>query len=289
MDRIDYSSEQSQPNISLCLIVKNELQNLKKNLSPLIKEFQEVVIVDTGSDDGTREYLELLPDHVKVIDFVWIDNFSAARNQYLKAATLDWIYWMDADEYLDPSHVSILKDCSEKGEDTAWSYKYGHWASESHIKLFPNVKGIHYVMRCHEQIRPSLIQAGIKKFLLLPAPFKIVNPSYAKIPEESQHRNIRLLQLDIREKPEYLMSYVHLAYIYCEFAEYDKAIEVLTKALSQKSPKPNLEYLRAQRAANHAMQIIALQKSFHEKVDRGEDLSREELEELGRLARQDPY
>ncbi len=285
---IETESKGTQQDISLCIIVKNELENLKKNLSPLLDEFPEIVVVDTGSDDGTREYLDTLPPHVKVLDFIWIDDFSAARNEYLKAATCDWIYWMDADEYLDPSYVRILEECSEKGRDTAWSYKYGDYMSESHCKLFPNLSGLQYEMRCHEQISTSLMKAGIRRFRFFPAQFKIDNPSYAEAPAESLRRNIRLLKLDIEEKPEYLMSHVYLAYIYCELAEYDDAIQILDKGLSR-NPSTATSDVHGIRAAMHARQSIALQKACHEKADRGEDLTREELDQLARLARIDPY
>ena len=278
-----------RPNISLCLIVRNELKNLKKNLSPLLKEFPEVIVVDTGSTNGTGEYLYTLPKHVRVINFTWIDDFSAARNQYIKAASCEWIYWTDADEYLDPTYVSILKDCSKKGKDTAWAYKFGPWMSFSHIKLFPNIPGIHYIMRCHEQIRPSLIKAGVTKILFFPDPFKITNPSYHRIPDKSVRRNIKLLKLDIEEKPEYLMSYVYLANSYCHLAEYDNAIEIIEKCLSQKLHQPTSEDLNAQRCAVHAKQLITLQKRLHEKAERGENLTREELDTLVRLTQQDPY
>lgn len=278
-----------KPNISLCLIVRNELKNLKKNLSPLLREFPEVIAVDTGSTDGTREYLYTLPKHVRVINFTWIDNFSAARNQYIEAASHDWIYWMDADEYLDPLYVSILKDCSQKGKDTAWAYNFGPWMSYSHIKLFPNIPGIRYIMRCHEQILPSLIKAGVTKKKFFPDPFKIINTSYHRIPDKSVLRNIKLLKLDIEEKPEYLMSYLHLANAYCHFAEYDNAIDILDKCLSQKFHKPSSEDQSIQRCAAHKKQLVALHKKLHEKAERGENLTREELDTLVRLSQQDPF
>jgi hypothetical protein len=195
---------------------------------------------------------------------------------------------MDADEYLDPSYVRILEECSEKGKDTAWTYKYGYYMSESHIKLFPNIPGVEYVMRCHEQIAPSLKKAGVRNLRALPHPFHIVNPSYDEIPKESWLRNIRLLKLDIEEKPEHIMSYVYLAYIYCELAEYDDAMKVLEKGLSRNSPGITLD-VHGIRAAMHARQSIAIQKACHEKVDRGEDLTIQELEQLAKLARTDPY
>jgi glycosyltransferase involved in cell wall biosynthesis len=286
--KIDANKQLEKANISLCLIVRNELDNLKKNITPLLESFPEVVIVDTGSDDGTREYLESLPKHVNVIDFIWIDDFSAARNQYLKAASSDWIYWMDADEYLNPKNIDVLKSCSEQSRNTAWCYRYGEYASESQIKLFPNIEGIRYEMRCHEQIRPSLLKAGVGVFRFFPSQFKIENPSYAKTPEESIQRNIKLLKLDIEERPDYLMSYVLLAYIYTESSAYDDALKILDQCLSQSIKAASID-MHGRRAAEHAKKVITLQKNCHEKVERGENLTHEELQAMLMLAKVDPY
>jgi glycosyltransferase involved in cell wall biosynthesis len=269
--------------ISLCMIVKDELQNLKNNLAPLIQKFPEVIVVDTGSIDGTREYLDDLPDHVRVLDFPWRDDFSAARNQYLKAATREWIYWMDADEYLKPSYLSILRSCTKKGADKAWAYRYQHGVTTFHIKLFPNLPGIQYIMRCHEQIYPSLVRAGVKELCFFPEPFKIVNPSYVEGPEQSVIRNIRLLKLDIHEKPEYLMSRVHLAYEYYSGGHYNKGIAVLDDLLSKKRRRVTRQDREAYRAAVVAKKMISLQKRLHKKVGEGKSLSTEEIKELIRL------
>lgn len=269
--------------ISLCLIVKDELENLENNLSPLIEKFPEVIVVDTGSTDGTREYLDTLPSHVKVVDFAWRDDFSAARNQYIKAAARKWIYWMDADEYLGPSYVSILKTCSQKGEDKAWAYRYQHGVTTFHIKLFPNLPGIHYIMRCHEQIYPSLMKAGVREVCFFPDSFRIVNPSYAEVPEKSAIRNIRLLKLDIQEKPEYLMSYVYLAYDYCNLGEYDKGIAILDKLSLKKSRWVTEQDRQVQKAASIARQMITLQKKLHKKIEEGKTPTTAEMRELIRL------
>jgi glycosyltransferase involved in cell wall biosynthesis len=273
----------SIPNISLCMIVKDELANLGRNLSPLVKSFPEVIVVDTGSTDGTKEYLALLPHHVRVIEFNWVDDFSAARNQYLKVATRPWIYWMDADEYLDPAYVSILEKCSKKGKKNAWAYRYQPGMTTFQIKLFPRLPGVKYVMRCHEQIYPSLMTAGIRKIRFFPEPFKIVNPSYAEAPQESSVRNIKLLKLDIQEQPNYLMSYVRLAYEYCNLGRYDDGIAVLDSMVSKKSAVLSGEDRQARSLGIAARQTITLQKRLHKKMEEGESPTQEELQELIRL------
>ncbi len=273
------------PDISLCMIVKDELDNLKKNLSPLVGGFPEVIVIDTGSTDGTGPYVDSLADHARVIDFTWADDFSAARNQYLKAATCKWIYWMDADEQLDPSYVAILKKCSKKGKKNAWAYRYQPGMTTFQIKLFPRMPGVKYVMRCHEQIYPSLTKAGVKKIRFFPEPFKIDNPSYTETPQESSMRNIKLLKLDIQEQPEYLMSYVHLAYDYCNLGRYNDGIAILDSMLSKKSVALSGQDKEARSLAMAAKQMISLQKKLHTKMDEGKSLTREELEELIRLGR----
>jgi len=275
-----------RPNISLCMIVKDEIENLKKNLSPLVESFSEVIVVDTGSKDGTRQYLNTLAPHVKIIDFEWIDNFSAARNEYLKAANCKWSYWMDADEYLDPSYVSILERCSKKGKKNTWIYQYQPGMTTFQIKLFANTEGIKYTMRCHEQIYPSLKKAGVMKLRQFPEPFKIDNPSYSETPQRSSVRNIKLLEKDISEQPDYLMSYIHLAYEYCNLGQYAKGIETVDTLLNDNSTIMTLQNRQAFSLAASAKKMIALQQKLHKKAEQGQSLTPKELKELIRLGSQ---
>ncbi len=66
-----------RPRISLCMIVRDESQNLAECVGPVRDLFDEIVIVDTGSVDNTREIAAELG--AKVVDFPWCDDFSAAR------------------------------------------------------------------------------------------------------------------------------------------------------------------------------------------------------------------
>ncbi|MEK3716503.1 tetratricopeptide repeat-containing glycosyltransferase family 2 protein [Paenibacillus sp. FSL R7-0333] len=86
--------------ISLCLIVKNEEQNLDHCLSSIEGIPDEIIIVDTGSTDRTKEIAAKWTQHI--YDFEWIDDFSAARNESFKYATKDYILWLDADDILTP-------------------------------------------------------------------------------------------------------------------------------------------------------------------------------------------
>ena len=85
--------------ISLCMIVKNEEAILARCLDSIADLMDEIIIVDTGSTDRTREIAAGYTD--RVFEFEWIDDFSAARNFAFSKATKEYIYSADADEVLD--------------------------------------------------------------------------------------------------------------------------------------------------------------------------------------------
>src|SRR5262249_55825806 len=89
----------ARPRVSLCMIVKDEEANLPACLGSVADLVDEVVVVDTGSADRTREVAARYG--AKVYDFAWVDSFAAARNESLRHATGDWVLWLDADGRLD--------------------------------------------------------------------------------------------------------------------------------------------------------------------------------------------
>jgi len=86
--------------ISLCMIVKNEEETLARCLESVKDIVDEIIIIDTGSTDKTKEVAGAFTD--KVIDFTWIDDFSAARNFSFQHATKEYILWLDADDVFLP-------------------------------------------------------------------------------------------------------------------------------------------------------------------------------------------
>lgn len=98
--------------VSACLIVKNEADVLDRCLSSIADLVEEIIVVDTGSDDATKTVAKMYTD--KVYDFQWCDDFSAARNYAFSLCSCDFIYSADADEYLDTKNREEflkLKQC----------------------------------------------------------------------------------------------------------------------------------------------------------------------------------
>ncbi|MCI8332135.1 MAG: glycosyltransferase family 2 protein [Clostridiales bacterium] len=87
------------PTMSLCMIVRNEEDVLGRCLACMKEIADEIIIVDTGSIDKTKEIAAAYTD--KIYDFIWIDDFAAARNFSFSKAVMDYIMWLDADDYID--------------------------------------------------------------------------------------------------------------------------------------------------------------------------------------------
>ena len=97
--------------ISLCMIVKNEERILARCLDSLQGIADEIIIVDTGSSDATKEIAAKYTD--QVYDFVWTGSFSDARNFAFSKAKMDYIYSADADEVLDQENRAAFLQMKE--------------------------------------------------------------------------------------------------------------------------------------------------------------------------------
>ncbi|WP_432665336.1 glycosyltransferase family 2 protein [Wukongibacter baidiensis] len=94
--------------ISLCMIVKDEEDVLERCLEAASDIVDEIIIVDTGSMDKTKEIAGKFTD--KIYDFEWIDDFSAARNFAFSKATKEYILWLDADDLIFKEDIEKFKE-----------------------------------------------------------------------------------------------------------------------------------------------------------------------------------
>ncbi|MDQ7092666.1 glycosyltransferase family 2 protein [Desulfosporosinus sp. PR] len=108
--------ESKEIKISLCMIVRNEETTIARCLNSVRDIPDEIVIVDTGSIDRTKEIVKQFTD--KLLEFTWIDDFAAARNFAFSNATMDYILWLDADDILADSDREKLLNL-KKNFDTS--------------------------------------------------------------------------------------------------------------------------------------------------------------------------
>ena len=148
--------------ISLCMIVKNEEKNLERCLSSYAPLMDEIIVVDTGSTDKTKEIAARFTD--KIYDFKWVDDFSAARNFSFEKATGDYIFSADADEVLDEKNreqFAILKQVLDEEIEIVQMY-YGNqfqngtiynYDCELRPKLFKRLRTFRWIEPIHETVR----------------------------------------------------------------------------------------------------------------------------------------
>lgn len=104
--------------ISLCMIVKNEEDTLERCLSSVHDLVDEIIIIDTGSTDQTKEIAKKFTN--RIYDFEWCDDFSKARNFSFSFATKDYILWLDADDFLkehNRQQFQVLKNTLDSQVD----------------------------------------------------------------------------------------------------------------------------------------------------------------------------
>jgi len=169
--------------VSLCMIVLNEESHIARCLSSAGPVADEIIVVDTGSEDRTREIARAFG--AKVYDHPWNDDFSEARNVALSKASGDWVLILDADEVLGRSDLARLKDLAGsegraayalttrnyignmqtlgwRANDGAYPEEAGTgWVPSTKVRLFPNDKRVRFENPVHELVEASLARAGI--------------------------------------------------------------------------------------------------------------------------------
>lgn len=197
--------------LSIGMIVKNEEKHLDNCLSALQKlrdnVSNELIIVDTGSTDKTKEIAFKYTD--KVYDFEWIDDFSAARNFGLKKAKGKWFMFLDADEYMD-------EDCSEMVKFFNMPELYEKYNTASYIirnydsmtrksatdflgsRLVKLLPGVEFGGKIHEQL-PYILPHGYFGTVFHHYGYINNDPYYLK---KKLERNLPLILEHYKESPD---------------------------------------------------------------------------------------
>jgi tetratricopeptide (TPR) repeat protein len=135
------------------MIAKNEAGNLPRSLAPVAACFDEVVVLDTGSQDATARMAAALG--AKVYQRDWTDDFSAARNCSLQMATADWLLWLDADNALTPQDIGLLRQALPgRGPAILWAREKVVPSGELlwQKRCFPRQAEVCFQGRVHEQL-----------------------------------------------------------------------------------------------------------------------------------------
>jgi tetratricopeptide (TPR) repeat protein len=224
------------------MIVKDEAQNLPLCLASAADLIHEIVVVDTGSTDETREIARRAG--AKVHDFRWLDDFAAARNAGIEQAAGDWIFWLDADDRIDEINRTRLRALFSKLPDGNYVYLMTYLALREmgterhsavrHAKLFRNDPRIRWQYRVHEQILPSVERAGGSAVL---TDIVIHHLGYQDpdLVRRKLERNLRLLQLEDAEHPGDPATCFNLGRTIMRLGRLEESLAYLRRAIDQLS------------------------------------------------------
>lgn len=238
-----------KPLISLCMIVKNEEKNLPRCLDSVKDVVDEMIIVDTGSSDKTKEIARSYG--AKVFDFKWIDDFAAARNYSLEKATGEWILVLDADEELEENTKISLR--AELKNSSADAYecilrniialtpkeKYQDDLSMGFIRVFRNKQEYRFRSMYHEVIFPSVWenQGKIEKKQIIIRHYGLLSDTVQGGEQKRRDRAIYYLTKACQQEPNNGHLQFYLGVEYYSRGDYQNAYRTLKRVVLETDTK----------------------------------------------------
>ncbi|HFB52673.1 MAG TPA: glycosyltransferase, partial [Anaerolineae bacterium] len=233
------------PPVSLCMIVKNEEENLANCIGSVGDFPAEIIVVDTGSTDRTVQIAESLG--AKVYHFRWINDFAAARNESIRHATGEWIFWMDADDRLEPDGAAKLKQAGVSGKADVYMCRGGSHgkgagsadAVVEHFRLFRNGLGLKFHGALHESIAPDVIDLGL---VVARTNVEVRHTGYSIEIDDYKakaRRNMAIINAELQKNPDDLYWRYHRAASLSILGDTEQAAADYEAVLADPPPQLN--------------------------------------------------
>src|SRR5271166_6633065 len=243
------ADKKSGVSVSLTIIARDEQENLPKCLSSVVGLFDEIVVIDTGSTDRTREIARGFG--ARVFDFVWVNDFAAARNAALARAKRDYAFWLDADDVLDPPQrvkLQALLDGLRTGDEAAYVVRCscdpgangdGGQTVVDQNRLFPVREGVRWTYAVHEQILPALRRANVP---VRWTDLTVRHTGYTDpaMRERKLQRDCKILEAKLAERPDDPFVLFNLGSIAVERQDWPNALGQLQRSLSRSAPTDSI-------------------------------------------------
>ncbi|WP_158638571.1 glycosyltransferase [Metabacillus litoralis] len=228
-----------KPFISLCMIVRDESKVLRKCLESVTGVVDEIIIVDTGSEDNTKEIAKEYT--CNVFDYKWDNSFANARNYASTYAKGEWILVLDADEYVDRENLhEAIEEIKQKNNNyEVFSVNVVNYTGATGeviiehkpTRIYRNYIGLKFYRSIHEQLRnqdKSDITYGLSSL-------KVYHTGYlTKVVQEKnkRSRNMSLLQEELKYGRAF--DFFNLGNELRQSGEYQDALEAYINAYDKK-------------------------------------------------------
>ena len=229
--------------VSACAIMKNEISHVEAWLNNVRVFAQEIIVVDTGSTDGTNEFLAKQFD-VKLISYEWQHDFAQAKNVALQEATGDWLVFTDADEcfYQPQNIIEYLEQLDKKSTsieaifcpiDNIDADSNNEIINSDVVpRIMRNHVGIKYMGAVHEQLTKGREPWQDIKYIVADRQLAIRHTGYStKVIPFKHQRNYEILcqVMGKSNKPE--MYYGFLSESLLGMEKYQEALEYAILAM----------------------------------------------------------
>lgn len=267
--------------LTACLIVKDEERVLERCLKSLQGMVDEIVLVDTGSTDRSKEIAARFG--AVIGDFAWNDDFAAARNYALALATGNWILWIDADEEMVPESLAAIRSAIVRPQFGGYDIEIinfldagsnGDQFRHCPTRLFQNLPGVSFTGRIHEQVNPSLQELGFAWARLDGA--VILHHGYRPdiMDQKSKIvRTIALLEREVREDPGNSFQWFNLANAYLVAERFEDSMQAGRFSVELLPAKNGF----AVNAYSVLMQALVATKRFKDALTVSEDAKKKGL------------
>ncbi len=250
----------SEKKLTVCMIVKNEEADLPRALESVREIADEIVVLDTGSTDGTREVAASYG--ASVFGHEWKDDFSEAKNAALAKATGEWVFFLDADERVDPESTGRIVSAMS-GDADAYFVKIesevrsgaGRTYVNLHQRLFRNNRGIRYEGAVHEQVDSSLKRIGAN---VKPSGIVLKHTGYGLSRDEMRpklERNLDILNRMVLQDPDDAVSLFHLGETLSLLGTYGEAAQAYDRALEAGGLPAELRPVATQNLASSMIKL----------------------------------
>jgi tetratricopeptide (TPR) repeat protein len=223
-----------RPRLSAAMIVRDEEKFLGACLESISPHVDEIVIFDTGSRDSS---IELARAHgATIYKRAWVNDFAAARNWAIDAASGEWILYIDADERLTVPPGYDVKTLLANPQAVAVTVRFQSrlgFTPYRELRVFRNHPGIRFKGVIHESIHRAIQKvASAENLVLEDTPLSITHWGYEGDLDHKRRRNLPLLLEAVRADPRRVYYWQELAEIYAAFGKRDEAIAACRKAAS---------------------------------------------------------
>ncbi len=252
--------------LSTCLIVKNEEKHLATCLKSVRAISDEIVVVDTGSEDRTVEIAQELG--AKVFHYEWQKDFAAARNFANEQASSDWILQLDADEELFPEDQGKVRELIHQGKCNGAYLALHNRVSSTFGENQPSV---HYLVRLYRNSGDCYFINPIHEVLqisgeVLPVDINILHHGYnldRDYLDKKKERNAEILYKRLAENPESVTTLFYLCMMHVGKKEFDLAASFGKQALERiRADDVGKQHLYLMLLNNLA--LISVEKQDHE-------------------------